>query len=138
MRVVLDTNVLVSGLLWNGPPRQILDAVRLGSLDLYISPSLLDELSEVLVRPKFAERLAAANVAAFTLVGGVAALATIVRPVDIEATISADPDDDDVLACAVAAGAVRIVSGDDHLLSLGSFRGIQITTASHLVAELKL
>lgn len=62
MRVVLDTNILVSGLLWDGPPRRILIATQRELLELYISPSLISELREVLNRPKFNARLQAAHI----------------------------------------------------------------------------
>ncbi len=62
MRVVADTNIVVSGLLWRGNPRLILDAARDGGIDLYTSGALLDELEEVLVREKFSGRLRAAGV----------------------------------------------------------------------------
>ena len=59
MRLVLDTNVVVSGLIWRGPPRQLLEAGRRGRVALFSSASLLDELASVLKRDKFSARLAA-------------------------------------------------------------------------------
>jgi len=70
VHVVADTNTVISGLLWHGPPRQVLDAARTGTLALSTSAALLAELAEVLQRPKFAERLARANVTPYTLVWG--------------------------------------------------------------------
>jgi uncharacterized protein len=61
-RAVPDTNIVVSGLLWRGNPRRVLDAARDRIIELYTSPVLLEELEDVLSREKFAERLAAANV----------------------------------------------------------------------------
>lgn len=133
VRVVLDTNILVSGLLWDGGPRRILLSARNGAIELFISPPLVDELRDVLARPKFAVRLAAAATSVVTLVNGLLALATLVQPTEIPPTVELDPDDDAVLACAIAASAVFIVSGDDHLLSLGTFRGIRIVKATELL-----
>jgi putative PIN family toxin of toxin-antitoxin system len=62
MRVVSDTNIVVSGFLWRGLPRRILDAARDGIIELYTSPVLLEGLEDVLSREKFASRLAAAQV----------------------------------------------------------------------------
>jgi putative PIN family toxin of toxin-antitoxin system len=76
MRVVADTNTVVSGLLWQGNPRRVLEAARAGTLQLYPSAALLAEIEEVLQRPKFAERLSLAGVASPTLVMGYAALAS--------------------------------------------------------------
>ena len=136
MRVVADTNTVVSGLLWYGPPRQVLDAARTGMLTLSTSAPLLAELAEVLQRPKFAQRLAQANVTPHTLVFGYAALARLVVPAPIGPVVVADPDDDAVLACAVAAQAEVIVSGDRDLLALESYEGIPIITAAQLMARI--
>lgn len=116
MRVVADTNIVVSGLLWHGPPRRVLDAARAGTIELFASAALLAELEDVLQRDKFAQRLVLAGVEAQTLVLGYAALASIVVPARIGSVIHADPDDDEVLACAVAANADVIISGDRHLV----------------------
>ncbi len=62
MKVVADTNVVVSGLLWHGPSRQVLDAACAGSIQLFTTTVLLAELQDVLRRPKFAERLTHAAV----------------------------------------------------------------------------
>lgn len=62
MRVVADTNTVVSGLLWHGAPRQVLDVARAGTLELYTSALLLAELADVLQGPKFAQRLTLVDV----------------------------------------------------------------------------
>ena len=136
VRVVADTNTVISGLLWHGAPRHILDAARAGAIALYTSASLLAELAEVLPRPKFAQRLAQAHVTARTLVLGYAALAWLIAPATIGPVVAADPDDDAVLACAVAARADAIVSGDSDLLTLESYEGIPIITAAQCMARL--
>ena len=69
-RIVPDTNIVVSGLLWRGNPRRILDAARDGIIELYTSLVLLEELEDVLSRDKFARRLAAANVTVQDLISG--------------------------------------------------------------------
>ena len=125
---------MISGLLWHGNPRQVLDATRTGAITLSTSAALLAELAEVLQRPKFAQRLARANVTPHTLVFGYATLARLVVPAPIAPVIEADPDDDAVLACAVAAHAEVIVSGDSNLLVLESYEGISIITAAQLMA----
>jgi putative PIN family toxin of toxin-antitoxin system len=103
---------------------------------LSTSGPLLAELAEVLQRPKFAQRLAQANVTPPLLVFGYAALARLVVPAPIGPAVVADPDDDEVLACAVAARAEVIVSGDRALLALESYEGIPIITASQLMARI--
>jgi putative PIN family toxin of toxin-antitoxin system len=103
MRVVADTNIVVSGLLWRSNPRRVLDAAREGAIDLYTSVILLAELEDVLSRDKFAKLLTSVGVTPHDLVLGYAALSSVVVPPTIESVILADPDDDAVLACAVAA-----------------------------------
>jgi putative PIN family toxin of toxin-antitoxin system len=133
MRAVADTNVVVSGLLWQGPSKRVLDWARGGRVELFTSPALLLELEEVLQRKKFARRLAAAGVVVNDLVLGYAALARVVRPPSIPLTVKADPDDDIVLACALKARADAVVSGDNHLLSLGEFQGIPIVAPARFL-----
>lgn len=136
MRVVLDTNILVSGLLWSGPPRLILDAARRGEIQLYTTQVLLDELYDVLRRDKFVTRLEQAGVSSETLITGFKALANLIEPQPIPPTILDDPDDDAVLACAVAARAQAIVSGDKHLLKLVYFSNIPVMAATDLLKQL--
>lgn len=99
MRVVADTNIVVSGLLWHGNPRLILDAARDGAIVLFTSGLLLEELEGVLTLERFAARLEAAGVEAHELVLGYGALAKIVEPAKIGPVVLADPDDDAVIAC---------------------------------------
>ncbi len=136
MRVVADTNTVISGLLWEGSPRRVLDSARAEQIALFTSPVLIVELDDVLKRDKFARRLQRAGVTSRDLVLGYAALATLVSPVVIEPVILADADDDAVLACALAAQAEAVVSGDRHLLSLRKYEGINILTATELLKEL--
>jgi putative PIN family toxin of toxin-antitoxin system len=138
MRVVADTNIVVSGLLWRGNPRRVLDAARDAIIELFTSPPLLEELEDVLSRKQFATRLEAANVTVSELVLGYAALATVIETEAIAPVILVDPDDDDVLACALAAQSEVITSGDNHLLNLKEYQQIRILTASDLLAELSL
>ena len=133
MRVVADTNSVVSAFLWGGLPVQVLSAAREKRISLFASAALIAELEVVLRREKFAARIASVASSADELVLGYRALVSIVRATAI-APISRDPDDDRVLACALAAEANFIVSGDGDLLSLGDFRGIRILTAREALA----
>jgi len=138
MRVVADTNIVVSGLLWRGSPRRVLDVARDGILELFTSPALLEELEDVLSRETFAARLKEGNVSARELVAGYMALASVTAAKKIEPVIIADPDDDDVLSCAIASQCEVITSGDNHLLGLKTHRGIRILTPTELLQELSL
>jgi putative PIN family toxin of toxin-antitoxin system len=91
MLVVADTNIIVSGLLWRGSPRRILDAARAGDIKLFTTAVLPAELEDVLSREKFAEWIASAGVVARDLVLGYAALVCVIEPTEIEPVILADP-----------------------------------------------
>lgn len=136
MRVVADTNIVVSALFWRGKPRQILDAARDEIIELFTSAMLLEELEDVLTREKFVALLDGAQVTAHELVLGYASLARMIEVEEIEPVILADPDDDDVLACAVSAQAGVIVSGDGHLLALKQYHEIRVLTAAEFLAEI--
>lgn len=137
MRVVLDTNTVISGIFWGGHPRQILEMARSGTISICTSQALLDELLDVLSRPKFGARLTTSvNLTAEEVVADYAALAEIVAVQAVERVVPDDPDDDEVIACAVAAEASYIVSGDKDLLDLSSYGNISILKAAQFVAFL--
>jgi len=137
MKVVVDTNTVISGLLWRGAPRDVLNMARAGKITLYTSPELLAELSDVLERDKFKTRLKAAQITARELVLGYGELANLVHPTSIPRAVKDDPDDDMVLACALTAKAEIIVSGDSHLINLQSYQDISILTIKELLEKLK-
>ncbi len=134
MRLVLDTNIVISGLLWNGPPRSLLDAAIGGTLDIYTSAVLAMELREALAYAKFAKRITANADSVDRCIGRFMAIANLTAAAMIEGTGSADPDDEHVIACALSAQADLIVSGDAHLLDLKSYRRIRIVTATAALA----
>ena len=128
MRAVLDTNALLSGLLWRGPPHALLEQVRNGAVTLISSPALLAELTDVMGRTKFDGILARSNTSRVQTLNQVRQLAEVIDPPPLTKPVCRDADDDAVLALAAAAMADVIVSGDDDLLSLTSFEGIPILT----------
>lgn len=111
MRLVLDTNVVLSGLLWTGNPMRILEAAQASEVELFTSPVLLVELSRNLARPKFSRQIAVSGIGAEELFLGYTELARALAPDPIPPVILADLADDHVLACALAARAKAIVSG---------------------------
>jgi putative PIN family toxin of toxin-antitoxin system len=130
-RVVLDTNVLISAIGWNGPERRIYRACLDGEVELCTSESLLQELSRVMTYPKLGfspeDRQA--------MLETILRIALVASEPPVVSAVGADPDDDAVLACAVATGADIIVTGDSHLLALGRYRGIPIVRASAVVGS---
>lgn len=138
VRVAFDTNAAVSGLLWQGNAGKLLDAAQASALTLYASAPLLAELQGVLAREKFAKHLQARGLTATRVFEGYAALTAVVVPAIIPPAIVDDPDDDAVLACAVAANAELVVSGDPHLLKLEHYQGVAIVTPTAAVERLGL
>jgi putative PIN family toxin of toxin-antitoxin system len=130
VRLVLDTNTVISGLLWGGTPGRLIDAAKAGRVELVSSAPLLAELQGVLNRPKFALQLAQRGVTVADVFDGYAALVRLAVPAVIVPTVTRDPADDQVLATAIAGQADVIVSGDSDLLDLKQFMGIDIVTAA--------
>lgn len=127
IKAVLDTNVVISGLLWAGAPRKVLQAADEERFFLFTSKELLEELAHVLCRPQFKTFLGRRELDFKDALTQVVRLARLVVPKPLSGVIIArDPSDDMVLACAVTAAANVIVSGDEHLLALRNFRGIPI------------
>jgi putative PIN family toxin of toxin-antitoxin system len=130
VRFVIDTNLLVSGVISAGLPRQLLDAARVGEFELCTSEVLLAEMLDVIGRDKCAKRLAQAGVVPEALVEELHRLAVVVAPISVPRVVPSDPDDDHVLAAALAGAADLIASGDRRdLLPLGSYAGIPIVSA---------
>lgn len=134
MRVVADTNTVLSALLWGGHPKAVLDAAREQRITLHTSPALLAELTDVIERDKFAARIRAVGSTVAEMLADYRALVVVERPTPIAPTVR-DPDDDFVLAYALAARAVLIVSRDRDLLDLGTFNNIPILPARQALAS---
>jgi uncharacterized protein len=139
LRLVLDTNVVVAGLLWNGPPRRLIEwAVEGEKLELFSSPVLLDELAHTLGYAKFSIRIAGFATSVGALVAQYAALVSLVVPASVPRVVAGDADDDHVIAAAVAARAELIATGDrKHLLPIGTHQGITIVTAREVVDRIE-
>ncbi len=125
---VLDTNVVIAALLWNGPPSSLLTrATERQDLVLVTSPTLLAELTDILALPKFWNRLADAATSVEELVVAYRDATVLVTPREVPRVVADDVDDDHVIAAAVAARAQCIVTGDrTHLLPLGAHGDIAI------------
>jgi len=131
MRVVVDTNVAVSGLLWSGPPNQILRWAREGTLTILAIEETTSELRRVIHHEKFARRLKALGTSPPEAFAYFMNLVFFVpTPENIPKHILHDPFDNFFLAMASENQAHLIISGDNHLLQLREYENIQIVSPS--------
>jgi putative PIN family toxin of toxin-antitoxin system len=122
LKVVMDTNVFVSGVFFSGPPYQILKAWQLGEFELIVSREILDEYRRV------GEILGEEHpgVDLKPILNFVLEHAKVYKSAVLKEPVCEDPDDDKFLACALASGSKVIISGDKHLLKISGYQGIQV------------
>jgi putative PIN family toxin of toxin-antitoxin system len=137
VRLVLDTNVVVSALVWGGVPYKLIEAAAAGDIELVTSPALLVELRDVLGRSHLASRLAAQRSSVEQAIGFYGELAIKVSPLSTPRVVPGDVEDDHVIAAAVAGAAEMVISGDRHLLKMGSHQSIGIVNAAEAVRRVE-
>lgn len=138
LRAVADTNIVVSALLWRGTPHRLFGAIESAEISFFTSRALFEELVDVLSRRKLARAVRATGKSTEQLLSEYAEIAQLVQPRALSApVIVRDPDDDRVLACALAARAHIIVSGDKHLRDLGAYRTIRIVSPAEALAIIR-
>ncbi len=130
IRAVLDTNVVLSGLLWRGKPFELIEMAADGRIELFTSDHLARELQSTLSKPRLAKQVAATGMDPATHVANYLALATLVQTNSDPTAVSRDRDDDHVIAAALAASASLVVTGDDDLLILEQFEEVLFVTVN--------
>lgn len=122
MKIVLDTNVLISGIFFSGPPYRILKAWQEGEIKIIASEKILSEYQRV------AEELSHQfpSVDIDRILELITVHAEIVDSSDFQVIICEDPDDNKFIACALASKSKIIVSGDKHLINVSGYKGIQV------------
>lgn len=127
MRIVLDTNQHISAIIRpNGNPAQIVKLWRIGLIELAISPTMLEEFEIVVHRPRIQHRHNLSDTDIAEYLEMLRAFAILVPGIIAVDAVPDDPDDNIIVACAIEAEADVIISGDQHLLSLGSYQEIPI------------
>lgn len=127
IRVVIDTNIFISGLVFGGLPRTVLQLSEEGAFTLVVVAPIQEEVKRIL-----SEKFQWSEKEVAHALKKLWRTSRIVNP-KVKLTICQDPDDDRVLECAVEAGADFVVSGDRHLLKLRKFHNIAIVTAREFV-----
>lgn len=130
MRVVVDTNVFISGVFFGGKPRVVLESIVRGDITAFASKAIIEEYSET-VQDLIGRRQGSLSQEAVS--SFVASLNIIETRTKVIA--SRDPDDDKFIECALDASALYIISGDKDLLSLEKYRGVKMITAADFVAQ---
>jgi putative PIN family toxin of toxin-antitoxin system len=130
-KVVIDTNIFISAFGWDGKPEAVLHLMEERRIVNCITSDIYAELQRVVAYPKlkFSPTLQV-NILEFVF-----AWSLFVQPEEIVVVVADDPDDDKFLACAIAADATAIISGDPHLLALGAYRTIPIMTPTQFLEQ---
>jgi uncharacterized protein len=136
MRVVIDTNLFVSGIFWRGSPALVYDAAVTGKFTILVTETPIEELHRVLGYEKFESRLLVLGRTADQITEIVRSLAEHVEPADVPPNAIRDAKDRAVLACAAGGKADFIISGDKDLLTLGAYGGISILDSAHFLERL--
>jgi putative PIN family toxin of toxin-antitoxin system len=132
VRLVLDTNIFISAFFWGGNPRRIIERINSGIDSLYITDGILNEITQVLARPKF--NIDGPNITHLT--GAIKEVSICIAINGAVKGVCRDNKDDMILECGWRCAADFIITGDDDLLSLQTFKGVKIITANQYVNNL--
>ena len=132
IRVVIDTNVVISAILFGGIPGEIMPLWKSGRIKPLASKEIIDEYIKVLAYPKFELSEAEIN---YILYNEILPYFDILQIIDSPAIIKVDPSDDKFIHCAKAGKAGVIISGDQHLLSLKTYQKIKILTPAEFLSN---
>jgi putative PIN family toxin of toxin-antitoxin system len=131
VKVILDTNVFISGVFFSGPPFEIIKAWLDKRIQIIISSEILDEYKRV--GEELSHRYP--EIETSPILESFAEKATLISAPSLPLSVCVDPDDDKFLACAAAGNAELIISGDKHLLDINEFQGIKIAKPRKFVDE---
>ena len=130
MNIVLDTNVLISALLFGGIPGQLIELWKKGTITPLITEEIMAEYLRVLAYPKF--KLSEEEIH-YIIHQEILPFFRVIKSKPSPPVINKDPDDDKFIQCAIAGKAKIIVTGDSHLLAQKSYKEIKIMTPSQFL-----
>ena len=131
-KIVADTNILISGLGWGGPPREVIETALNQEAIMYLSQEIIDELTRVMNYPKF--EFTQEEKVQFLFI--LTEVAIQVEPKTKVRAVKADLSDNIFLECALEADADFVITGDKHLLELKEFNGIKIVKPSDFLKQI--
>jgi uncharacterized protein len=131
MKIILDTNVFISGIFWSGSPYQILKAWQQRKIELIVSQEILNEYDRV--SKTLSKKYPTIDLSPFIEL--LTIHAEIFAPEKLKEPVSRDPDDDKFIACALSAKVKIIVTGDQDLLSVSGYQGINIMKPGSFVKK---
>lgn len=131
IKIVLDTNVLMSAIFWSGPPNQILLAWQKDLIEIITSKDIINEYTRV--SENLSQKYKGLDVA--SIINLITINSTVISPMHLPQPISSDPDDDKFIACALSANCKLIISGDKHLLDISGYAGIQVLRPATFVSD---
>jgi putative PIN family toxin of toxin-antitoxin system len=137
MRVVLDTNVLISSLLWKGKLALFFELINEQKIILCFSKSTLNELIRVSHYPHIAKKIKEENINFDKIISKLVSKSILVTPKFVPNIIKDDPSDNKFLACALSAQASFIISGDNHLLKVKKFQKIPIVEPREFLSKMR-
>lgn len=133
LKLVLDTSTIISAFFWDGNEAELLREIEKRNVKLYISKEILDEIADVIIRPKFRHVMLKANLTPEQILEKIISISQVVITTKIQIDICKDKKDNKFLECAEIAKVDYIVSGDDDLLTLKSYNNIQIVRTSQIL-----
>ena len=125
MKIVFDANIFISSFFWNGNPKKIMERIISGTDELFITKEILEEIEDVIRRPKFHANNDKINY----FINSIEEIGNKITPQKLVKNGSRDRTDNKYIECGIAANADYIISGDIHLLELGKYESIKIVTA---------
>jgi putative PIN family toxin of toxin-antitoxin system len=131
IKVVLDTNIYISGILFAGKPREVLDLAIKGKIHVFISPDILSELRDVLSIKKFCFSPERVDI----IIREIESITTMVNPAKKYSIVSHDSDDNIIIDCAMESRVEYIITGDNDLLCLNKYKSITIINPALFIEE---
>jgi putative PIN family toxin of toxin-antitoxin system len=138
IKVVYDTNIIMSGYIWEGNERRCIKKVEENKVMLFLSEEIILEIYNVAKRGKFSDIIKEVKLTPDMLVRKILDMSEIVESKRRTDVVLEDPKDIKFIECAIAAKAPYIVSGDSHLLKLKKFEEIEIVTSKEFLSRIKV